>query len=364
MRLNKNEMINGLTNINRSRPQQVKETILDIITELIVYQDTEHRVLWANRAAGESVDLDPELLEGRYCYEVWHGRDKPCSNCPVQKAVQTGKPQEQEIQSPGNRFWYIRGYPVLNAQGEITGAIEVAMDSTDRKRAEEELRRTNQELKAYNEELIGKIASGIAHEIRNPMTTVRGFLQMLRDKEGCSRYGNYFNTMIAELDRANSIITEFLSLAKTRAADLKSQNLNLIVEKMFPLLQADAMNAGKYINLELGDIPDLLLDEKEIRQLILNLACNGLEAMPSGGILTLTTFTKGEEVVLAIRDQGEGVNPEIIEKLGTPFLTTKDNGTGLGLAICFGIAARHNASIEVKTGSTGSTFMVHFKTNK
>ncbi|HUS88630.1 MAG TPA: PAS domain S-box protein [Desulfosporosinus sp.] len=209
--------------------------------------------------------------------------------------------------------------------------------------------------------LVGQMAAGIGHEIRNPMTTVRGFLQLLGDKEEFQQSKDYFELMIEELDRANSIITEFLSLAKNKTLDLKPLSLNCLIGNLFPLIQADAMVNDKDIIMELQDTEVLLLDEKEIRQLILNLVRNGLEAMSVGGKLTIRTFMDGEETVLAVGDEGSGIKTEDLEKIGTPFFTTKENGTGLGLATCFSISARHNAAIQIDTGPSGTTFLVRFK---
>ncbi len=211
------------------------------------------------------------------------------------------------------------------------------------------------------QKLIGEMAAGIGHEIRNPMTTVRGFLQMLGDKMECVQFKEYFDLMIGELDRANSIITEYLLLAKNKPIELKAKNLNCIVKALFPLIQADAIASGKCIEIELENVPDLLLDESEMRQFILNLVRNGLEAMSPGGTVTIKTFPDGNEVVLVVQDQGTGIRPDILEKLGTPFLTTKDNGTGLGLAVCYSIAARHKATVKIETGPAGTTFYTHFK---
>jgi len=102
------------------------------------------------------------------------------------------------------------------------------------------------------------------------------------------------------------------------------------------------------------------LDEREIRQLILNLVRNGMEAMPENRLLNIGTFVKNNEVVLEICDQGSGIDPQVMDRLGTPFVTTKDEGTGLGLPVCYSIAARHNAAIDVKTSSHGTTFLVCF----
>ncbi|MFX4262297.1 PAS domain S-box protein [Pelotomaculum propionicicum] len=239
----------------------------------------------------------------------------------------------------------------FNGERHILSAVN---DISERKRLEEEMAR----LERLN--LIGEMAAGIGHEIRNPMTTVRGLLQLLGSKKDNTQYREYYNLMIDELDRANTIITEFLSLAKNRTVKKKMLNLNSIVEVLFPLIQADAMRNDKFIQIGIGDIPDLLLDEKEIRQLVLNLVRNGLEAMPPGGRLTIKTFNEGNNVVLAVQDEGRGIEQDVLEKLGTPFYTTKDSGTGLGLAVCYSIAARHNASIRVETGFTGTTFYIVF----
>lgn len=208
--------------------------------------------------------------------------------------------------------------------------------------------------------LVGEMAAGIGHEVRNPMTTVRGFLQIFREKKEFCNYTEQLDLMVEELDRANSIITEFLSLAKNKSIDLKRSSLNNIVKTLYPLMQADAVKSDKNINLELEDIPMILLDGKEIRQVILNLVRNGLEAMPPGGNLTIRVFEEKGEVILSVRDQGAGIKPEVLEKLGTPFFTTKETGTGLGLAVCYSIAARHNAVISIDTGPKGTAFNVIF----
>jgi signal transduction histidine kinase len=209
--------------------------------------------------------------------------------------------------------------------------------------------------------IIGEMAAGIAHEVRNPMTTVRGFLQMLAKKEHDSPNFSFYGLMIEELDRANSIITEFLSLAKNKAVNLEYANLNHIIEAIVPLIEADARISNKSIVLELSEIPKLLIDEKEIRQVILNMVRNGLEAMNEKGEVRVRTYCEESAVVMAIADQGSGIKTEILENIGIPFQTTKEKGTGLGLPVCYSIAARHNAKIMVETGPKGTEFFVKFK---
>ncbi|MBC2724855.1 MAG: PAS domain-containing sensor histidine kinase, partial [Desulfosporosinus sp.] len=147
----------------------------------------------------------------------------------------------------------------------------------------------------------------------------------------------------------------------TKVTEVAPNNLNDIINSILPLVQADAINNEKNVTAELSKVPDLMLDDKEMRQMILNLARNGLEAMTRGGRLTIKTFIEDNEVILAVQDQGTGIEPEIIDRLGTPFLTTKEMGTGLGLAVCYGIAERHKAIVKIESGPRGSTFNIKFK---
>ncbi|MCE5286091.1 MAG: response regulator [Pelosinus sp.] len=232
--------------------------------------------------------------------------------------------------------------------------IIIARDITKEKELENDLLR----LDRLN--LVGEMAASIGHEVRNPMTTVRGYLQLFQTKQENHKYLEQIKVMIEELDRANFIITEFLSLARNKAVKLKFQNLNQIVNAILPLLQADALHTGHNLEIKLGELPDIMLDDKEIRQMLLNLAKNGFEAMEAGGTLTIESYHKNNTIVLAVRDTGKGFSSVILDKLGTPFITTKDTGTGLGIPVCYRIAERHGAKIEVNTGLDGTVISVRF----
>lgn len=227
-------------------------------------------------------------------------------------------------------------------------------DITESKRQQQELGR----LERLN--LIGQLAAGISHEIRNPLTTVKGFLQFFGSKSQYISDKEYMELMISEIDRANTIITDFLSLAKANSENMRFQNINDVINKVLPMLQADAYNNNKEVIVDLHPLPNISVNENEIKQLILNLVRNGLEATDEHGQVTINTFLDEDKVVLAIKDQGKGIPQEIQEKIGTPFFTTKDSGTGLGLAISMGIAQRHGAVFEFKTGSQGTIFYTMF----
>ncbi|NLX87963.1 MAG: PAS domain S-box protein [Syntrophomonadaceae bacterium] len=228
------------------------------------------------------------------------------------------------------------------------------VDITERKQMQEKLLRLNR----LN--LVGEFAACIGHEVRNPITSIRGFLQMMGQNQRYAAERDYFDLMIDEIDRVNMIITEYLLMAREKKADLKPACLNHILESIYPLLNADVRSQDKELQLELGEVPMLMLDEKEIRQLVLNLARNGLESMHCGGVLTIRSAERSGQVVLEVIDQGAGIPGEIMDKIGVPFFTTKDNGTGLGLSVCHNIVKRHQASIEVESGSHGTCFRVRF----
>ncbi|MEN6461279.1 MAG: PAS domain S-box protein, partial [Syntrophomonas sp.] len=246
------------------------------------------------------------------------------------------------------------GSPLRDDNDNKIGVVFSMRDVTERKRIEKEMARLDRL------RLSGEIAASIGHEIRNPLTTVQGFLQMLRKEPALTEFQSYFDLMSDELNATNTIITEFLSLAQDKPIFLRTQNLNTLVNKFCPLITAEAIKSEKSLVWEPGNIKEVSIDGNEIRQLILNLTLNGLEAMEPGGNLEIKTYMDEDKVVLSIKDQGSGISSEIIDKLGTPFVTTKENGTGLGLAICYSIAARHRATIDLKTGPEGTSFQIRF----
>lgn len=243
---------------------------------------------------------------------------------------------------------------IYDEEGYLIALEGIIRDITMRKRLE-------QMSTAFDRmNMVGNMAATVAHEIRNPMTTVRGYLQVLGRKEKYQTDKEKFTLMIEEIDRANAIIREYLSLSREKIVDLKKCSLNDIVQALFPLIQADASSSKVYARLDLTPIPELLLDENALRQLLLNLVRNSIEAMPAGGDLLVRTFVEDNNIVLSISDQGAGIPAHILDNLGTPFLTTKDTGTGLGLPICYQIAHRHNATIKINTSDEGTTFLVYF----
>ncbi len=315
---------------------------------LIYLQEENHKIRFANNSFrakfGPCIDQP--------CFEVIAKLPFPCPDCMSAMVLRSHSAVWKEMVFE-DRIYEVYSQPFKDADGSRL-VFKVLIDITDRRRADRELAR----LERLN--MLGEMAASIAHEVRNPLTTVRGFLQLLQSKGETLDYHEFYQLMTDELDRANLILSDFLSLAREKSMDFNQINISQIVKALSPLLTADAINQEKKIVLELEEVPDILGSGNELRQLILNLARNGLEAMQSGSTLTIRTTICENNIILIVCDQGGGVDPDILDQLGTPFLTTKERGTGLGIAICQRIAIRHKALINFESDHKGTTVTVKF----
>lgn len=326
--------------------------LLAAFPDLLIYLSNEGVYLDFHATRPSLLYTNIEGRLGKHLSEVLPTDQAQKIMAGIQLAVASGKMQVVEYQLPiNNTICFFEGRIIkFNADSVLVIVRNIS-----------ELTRLKQELSRLDQlHLVGEMAASIGHEVRNPMTTVRGFLQLFARKPEFTKYNEQLALMVEELDRANGIISEFLSLAKNKALKLERQNLNTIITTLAPLIDSHATMSNKYLELDLKPIPDLLLDAQEIRQLIFNLVNNALEAMLPDNMITIKTFMENTQVIMAIADTGTGIPLEIIEKLGIPFFTTKDKGTGLGLAICYSIAERHNATIKVSTSSKGTTFFIRF----
>ena len=209
--------------------------------------------------------------------------------------------------------------------------------------------------------LIGKMAAGLAHEIRNPMTVVKGYLQYFRKKIPNSLH-DQLDVVLSEIARIEVIITDFLAIAKTKPTEPEEQDLNGIIDSIAPLLLSEALKRGMSIEFKNSkDIPKIILAEKEIKQLLLNLVTNGLNAMEQHGALVIETKFQDNAVLLIVDDSGCGISKDLQAKIFDPFFTTRDEGTGLGLSVCASIVASHNGTIEVHSEEgKGTRFIITF----
>lgn len=315
------------------------------------------RIDYANDAVCQIYQLTRKELVGQYIWDMLPDMSAELFGdfCNI---VETGTPMIKEVVYK-NTLSSLHGkvYDVRGAKlGD--GFIVTWRNVTEQRRTQMELSRMDK----LN--LVGEMAANIGHEVRNPMTTVRGYLQLFQHDSRFAARHEQIEMMIEELDRANSIITEFLSLAQNKARYIREECLSELVGNMIPLLQAEADRLERKLEVNCQDTVTFCVSRNEIRQMVVNLVKNGLEAVGTTGTVWLETYMEAEHAILSVRDDGPGIPVQIYEKLGIPFVSTKEKGLGLGLPVCYRIAHRHKAELQIDTGNGGTTILVRFPIEK
>jgi len=210
---------------------------------------------------------------------------------------------------------------------------------------------------------VGELASGIAHEIKNPLIGLSSGLDLLASRVAHdARVEDVVRQMRAQLGRIESALHDLLSYARPKEPRTVLADPRQVVDRVVRLIAPQAKAAGARIETRLApDVPRILLDPDLMTQGLVNLTLNGLQAMRGGGVLTLSVARSGSELRLAVSDTGVGIPEEALERIFRPFFTTKHQGTGLGLAITRGIVERHGGRLEVSSHpGEGSTFTLVF----
>jgi two-component system, NtrC family, sensor histidine kinase HydH len=216
--------------------------------------------------------------------------------------------------------------------------------------------------------MLAEMAPVFAHEIRNPLGSIKGAAQYLESEASTEEQKELFNVIIEGTDRLNTVVSQFLDYARPYKLDLKTQNINTIIQKAVSIIAANRLAEKITIVQELDEnIPEVAVDEQQFMQVILNIALNAIESMPQGGSLTFRTSrmetSAGETISITILDTGSGISKKEIKDIFKPFFTTKERGVGLGLAICQKIIKEHGGLIRVKSIPTQGTVFV-IKLNK
>ncbi len=212
--------------------------------------------------------------------------------------------------------------------------------------------------------MLAEMAPVFAHEIRNPLGSIKGAAQYLKSEASTEEQQKLFDVIIEEVNRLNAVVSQFLDYARPYKLKLEFQNINIIIQKVISVIAANRLTENITIARELSeDIPEVEVDEQQILQVILNIALNAIESMPQGGSLTFRTSKietiTGEAISITIRDTGSGISPKEIKNIFKPFFTTKERGAGLGLAICHRIIKEHGGNITAKSiPSKGSVFFI------
>lgn len=241
---------------------------------------------------------------------------------------------------------------------QVVGAYLLFKDVTNLRSLEEQVQRSDRLA------MIGQIAAGTAHEIRNPLTSIKGFLQVLRktfEERGMDKETGYTDVMLAEIRRINELVNEFLMLSKPKNVTYDKVDVSQVIRDILPIINNEAILHGVTVQYEaMYGLPEVVADKELLKQVFLNIGKNGIEAMGEGGYLTISERVDTEErrVSIDIHDTGPGIPMYVIDKIFDPFFTTKSEGTGLGLSVCQRIIHDIGGQIRVSSKGFGTTFTV------
>jgi two-component system, sporulation sensor kinase E len=240
----------------------------------------------------------------------------------------------------------------------IVGAYIIFKDVTNLRSLEEQVQRSDRLA------MIGQIAAGTAHEIRNPLTSIKGFLQVLRktlEAQGMERECGFTDVMLGEINRINELVNEFLLMGKPKNVTYHQLDISQVIKDILPIIHNEALLHSVIVRYEAAKpLPQVIADRELLKQVFLNICKNGIEAMGDGGHLIITERVDVEEriVNIDIHDTGPGIPMFVIDKIFDPFFTTKDEGTGLGLSVCQRIIHDVGGHIRVSSKGFGTTFTV------
>jgi two-component system NtrC family sensor kinase len=341
----------------------------DLIQEDIMVIGADYKILEINATLLKKLKLERQDVIGRHCFEISHHLNSACKGedhpCPLVESLKTGKPSQATHihRDKENRqiFYSISCYPI-SEHGRVSGVVEISKDIT--KDIDIQKRMMEQEKLAS----IGQLAAGVAHEINNPLTTILT-TAMVAQEDIDLENPNYeeFQTIANETLRCRKIVTGLLDFARQSKPAKKRNDINCIVRECIALVKKQA--AFRDITIEsrlLDNLPLLMVDHDQMLQSLINLVINAIEAVDSGGKISLTTtcFSEKAAVEIKVADTGKGILPQNLGHIFDPFFTTKEGGTGLGLAITHGFIHQNGGTIEVESHvGAGTTFTIRLPLN-
>jgi PAS domain S-box-containing protein len=341
------------------------QSLIDAVPDGIRVIGPDYRVLKVNRAFCQQMELDRDAVLTSPCYVSSHQRNEPCAptlvTCPLHEIGRSGRPVTC-------RHTHKRadGAEVIV---EVSAApLEIVENGRRQLVVVEAIRDLSSDLHHSQEQRlseIGQLAAGVAHEIRNPLSSIHLTLQALRNKpldENKDRLVDHFDLMDGEIDRCIQVTNRLLRLSSPPSELPELVAIDEVIPEVVSLLNAEALHSGSEIALDLAPSLRVIATDSDIRMLVLNIAQNAFHAMPNGGRLTITGRCEGANVVIAFKDTGCGIARNDMLRIFQPFWSRRADGahgTGLGLPICREIVRRHNGTITVTSEpDAGSQFVV------
>lgn len=318
--------------------------------------DASGTVVSMNESAGAILQLDPEEHIGRKpedfltgeLYDVFAAAHAGKRVVEQEIAVPAGTPA-----APQERTLLVSASTVSTANGEAAGSVLILRDVSELKQLEEQVRR-QEKLAA-----VGQLAAGVAHEIRNPLSSIKGFAVHLGSRfPKDSADAQAARTLVAETDRLNRVVTELIEYARPTEAARQPTDPAMVIEHTLRLVRQQAADAGVTARFEpCGELFDVDIDPDRVNQALLNLCLNAIQAMDHGGELIVRACVENGALRIDVEDTGPGIDPDLFEQIFDPYYTTKASGQGLGLAVVRKVAQAHGGYVEIDSApGAGSRF--------
>lgn len=322
--------------------EQAVKSLVDHNPDAIFSLDLKAHMVSANPAIVRIIGypLD-ELLDQSFCRIVNEPDRKP-ARAVFEQSLQGGAKsiEIQILHKDGTPIHVnLKLVPII-VSSQVVGVYGIAKDITELKRTAELL------LKSEKLSVVGQLAAGVAHEIRNPLTSLRGFVQLYSKKIDHA----YYQIMLSELDRINDIVSEFLVIAKPQAVVFEMNDIRKMLDDVIALLDTEAILRNVQIYAELAQaIPLVHCQQNQLKQVFINVLKNAIESMSGGGEIIIQMQASEQQVAIRIKDQGCGIEQDRLAMVGEPFYTTKEKGTGLGLMVCHQIMEAHEGSLRIES---------------
>lgn len=338
--------------------QNQTQTILNSIDNLVIVMDRNNKIIMCNEAFAQEVEISTDEIVGKnlsYFNELSVLGSEDILRQKDKKAI------EISFETPNGlrKELLVQVTPIKNLAGEYIGKIGVATDLTELK--------NERCMQQQSEKLVvlGQMAAGIVHEIKNPLTTIKGFSQIICLRAQDEKIKEFAHLIDMETDSMNQVVNDFLRFSKPRSSMLKEVRLSDLVDSMKLLIETNAFMKKVKVVIELERDEKLVrADSDQLKQVVLNMVQNSLDAMSeveSPQLQIKTGFNKSaNEMFLSISDNGVGMSLEEKIKIGTPFFTTKSRGTGLGLTTCYQIIKDHGGRLDIDSVKGKGTTMTIF----
>ncbi|HOX37978.1 MAG TPA: PAS domain S-box protein [Candidatus Brocadiia bacterium] len=332
------------------------ENTFDAIPDPAFIIDDRHVILNANMAFCKSVGMTRDQVSRRKCHEIIHGSSAPYLDCPALETMRTGKTEAREIEDrEKGRTWWVTCSPLPPDASGMRRFVHVSRDISDIKRLHREL--------AHAERMssIGRLVSGIAHELNNPLTGILGYSQILAGDDSGGVVRKEMKQIAFLAERCRMIVQNLISFAREKPPSVApvdvARVLNDAVNVIEPQIQAGGIEVRREIE---HGLPVVMAEEYALRHAFLNVIENALQAMEGmRGTLTVRAFARDESVILEFQDTGTGIEESDISRVFEPFFTTREvgKGTGLGLSVVYGTISELGGTVTAENASRGGALI-------